>query len=155
MTYRITLLGKQDRAAFASGSEPLDRYFRERATQDVRRRVASCFVAIDETEAAAGFYTIAATSLVLDKLPPEQAKRLPRYPVVPAVLLGRLAVASTHQGKRLGGALVADALLRATQSEIMAYAMVVEAKDEQAARFYEHLGFLRVGDDRLRLIRAL
>jgi GNAT superfamily N-acetyltransferase len=155
MTYRIELLGKQDRAGFASGSEPLDRYFRERVTQDVRRRVASCFLAIDEADEIAGFYTIAATSLVLDKLPAEQAKKLPRYPAVPAVLLGRLAVATAHQGKRLGGALVADALARATRSEIMAYAMIVEAKDDQAERFYEHLGFVRLGDDRLRLIRAL
>ncbi len=155
MTYRIELLGKQDRTAFVSGSEALDRYFRERVTQDVRRRVASCFLALDDAESIAGFYTIAATSLVLDKLPADQAKKLPRYPVVPAVLLGRLAVATDHQGKRLGGALVADALLRATRSEIMAYAMIVEAKDDQATRFYEHLGFVRLGDDSLRLIRAL
>jgi len=155
MSYRIALLGKQDRTAFDSGSEALDRYFRERVTQDVRRRVASCFVAIDEADGIAGFYTIAATSLVLDTMSDEQARRLPRYPVVPAVLLGRLAVATAHQGKRLGGALVADALLRATRSEVMAYAMIVEAKDAPAARFYAHLGFTRLRDDQRRLIRAL
>ncbi|MEG3146370.1 GNAT family N-acetyltransferase [Sphingomonas sp. RT2P30] len=155
MSYRVALLGKQDRAAFVSGSAALDRYFRERISQDVRRRVASCFVALDDSDAVAGFYTIAATSLVLDQLSPDQAAKLPRYPVVPAVLLGRLAVATAHQGKRLGGALLADALLRATRSEVMAYAMIVDAKDEAAARFYAHHGFVRLGDDRLRLIRAL
>ena len=85
----------------------------------------------------------------------DHAKRLPRYPVIPAVLLGRLAIAKSHQGKRLGGALVADALLRAARSEVMAYAMVVDAKDEAAVRFYEHLGFTRLDDDPRRLIRAL
>ena len=153
--YRIELLGAHDRSAFVSGSDALDRYIREQAKQDIRRRVASCFVAIDTDGIIAGYYTIAATSLILDKLSPERAKRLPRYPSIPAVLLGRLAVAQAHQGKRLGGALVADALLRATRAEVMAYAMVVDAKDEQAANFYEHLGFERLGDDPRKLIRSL
>ena len=153
--YRIELLGAHDRSAFASGSEALDRYLQQQAKQDMRRRVASCFVAVDAAGAVAGFYTIAASSLVLDLLPAEQAKRLPRYPTVPAVILGRLAVGQAHQGKRLGGALVADALLRATRAEIMAYAMIDDAKDDAAVRFYEHLGFMRLGDDQRRLIRAL
>jgi GNAT superfamily N-acetyltransferase len=152
--YRIEPLAKQDRTTFASGSDDLDRYLPEQASQDVRRRVASCFVAVADDQIA-GFYTIAATSLVLDLIPSDRARRLPRYPTIPAVLLGRLAVATAHQGKRLGGALVADALLRATRADIMAYAMIVDAKDESAARFYEHLGFERLADARTRLIRAL
>ena len=101
------------------------------------------------------YCAIRPTALILDKLPPERAKRLPRYPSIPAVLLGRLAVAQAHQGKRLGGALVADALLRATLTEVMAYAMIVDAKDAQAVSFYEHLGFERLGDDLSKLIRSL
>ncbi len=153
--YRIEPLARHDRTAFTSGSELLDRYLRERAGQDMRRRVASCFVAVDEAGAIAGFYTIAASSLVLDLLPADEAKRLPRYPVIPAVLLGRLAIAKAHQGKRLGAALVADALLRGARTEVMAYAMIVDAHDEPAARFYEHLGFARLGGVGPRLIRAL
>ena len=153
--YRIELLGAHDRSAFVSGSHALDRYLREQAKQDMRRRVASCFVAIDNDGIIAGYYTIAATSLILDKLSTERIKRLPRYPSIPAVLLGRLAVAQAHQGKRLGGALVADAFLRAARAEVMAYAMVVDAKDEQATKFYEHLGFERLGDDPRKLIRSL
>ena len=161
--YRIELLARHKRDNFACGSPELDSYLRERAAQDMRRRVASCFVALDDSGddsgddagAIAGYYTLAATSLVLDQLADERAKRLPRYPAIPAVLLGRLAVALTHQGKRLGGALVADALLRASRSEVMAYAMVVDAKDESAARFYADLGSERLGDDRRRLLRAL
>jgi GNAT superfamily N-acetyltransferase len=153
--YCIQLLDAHDRSAFACGSDALDRYLQQQAKQDMRRRVASCFVAVDAAGEIAGFYTIAASSLVLDLLPAEQAKRLPRYPTVPAVLIGRLALAKAHQGKRLGGALLADAILRATRAEVMAYAMIVDAKDEAAVRFYQHLGFARLGDDGRRLIRAL
>lgn len=153
--YRIELLNAHDRSRFASGSAVLDRYLQQQAKQDMRRRVASCFVALDISGNIAGFYTLAASSLLLDLLPAERAKRLPRYPVVPAVLLGRLAVAQSHQGKSLGSALVADALLRATRAEAMAYAMIVDAKDDAAVRFYQHLGFTRLGDDGQRLIRTL
>jgi GNAT superfamily N-acetyltransferase len=153
--YAIEALGSQDRSAFISGSAALDSYLRERASQDVKRRVASCFVAMTDDGGLAGYYTIAATGLAFGDLPPARANKLPRYPVIPAILLGRLAVAQVHQGKRLGGALVADALARAEESKIMAYAMVVDAKDEGAARFYEHLGFERLSGAPLRLIRKL
>ena len=141
MAYRIEPLGEHDRKTFCSGSEPLDRYFRERVSQDVRRRVASCLVAVAEDGAVAGFYTLASTALLFTNLPPEKAKALPHDPLIPAVLLGRLAVNEKHRDIGLGGALVVDALLRATRAEIMAYALVVDAKDDSAARFYLRLGF--------------
>lgn len=153
--FRIEPLGKHDRKRFVCGSAELERYFREQVTQDVKRRLAFCFVAVDEENSVAGFYTLAATSIALDRLSAERVKHLPRYPVVPAVLLGRLAVAATHQGKRLGGVLVADALMRSNRSEIVGHLMVVDAKDEGAASFYEHLGFERLPDDRRRLVRRL
>jgi GNAT superfamily N-acetyltransferase len=101
----------------------------------------------------AGYYTIAATGLGFGDLPPARAKKLPRYPMIPAILLGRLAVATAHQGKRLGGAHVADALARAEESDIMAYAMVVDVKDTEAVRFYAHLGFESLLDNASRLLR--
>ncbi len=153
--YRIERLADQDRGAFSSGSEALDRYFREGVTQDARRRIAYCFVAIGPDGDLAGFYTLSATSVLLDRLPPARAKRLPRHPLVPAILLGRLAVAQSHQGKRLGAALVADALIRARSGDVSGHLMVVDAKDEQVARFYEHLEFTRFADDSRRLVRAL
>ena len=125
-----------------SGSALLDRYFREQAAQDVRRRIATCFVAVEiATEAVAGYYTLAATSLVLDALAPNLARKLPRYPIVPAVLLGRLAVVAAYQRQGLGSALLANALRRAAAAELGVYAMVVDAKDDAARRFYEHYGF--------------
>jgi len=153
--YRIEPLGNHDRRSFTCGSEVLDRYFREQVSRDARRRVASCFVAVCAEGDVAGYYTLAATAIALDALPAERAMKLPRYPVVPAILLGRLAIATGHQGKRLGGAMLADAILRSTRSDITGYAMVVDAKDETAARFYEHLEFMRLPGDPLRLIRIL
>src|SRR5207244_6568625 len=130
------------------GSEALDRYFREMVTQDIRRRIAKCFVAVDENESVAGYYTICATSVGLGELPPARAKKLPRYPAIPAVLLGRLAISSEHQGKQLGALLIVYACERAARSDIAALLILVDANDESAARFYAHLGFERSGYDR-------
>jgi GNAT superfamily N-acetyltransferase len=137
------LSGGHDRAQFSSGSDPLDRYFREQASQDIKRRVAACFVAVSvETGHVAGFYTLTAASIALGDLSPDMARKLPRYSVVPAALLGRMAVARSHQGKGLGGVLVANAVLRAARAEMGVFAMLVDAKDESAQRFYEHYGFM-------------
>jgi hypothetical protein len=81
----------QDRSTFNSGSEPLDSYFRERVMQDVRRRVTACFVALSNDGPIAGYYTLASASVFLGDLPAKLIKKLPRYPSVPAVRMGRLA----------------------------------------------------------------
>lgn len=135
-----------DRAAFNSDSEPLNRYLREQVTQDVRRRVAACFVALADGKRIAGYYTLASASLLVADLPASTGKKLPRYPTVPAVRMGRLAVDQAFKGLGLGGALLADALDRAARSEISAYALMGDAKDEAAATFYQHHGFLALPD---------
>lgn len=132
-----------DRESFASGVEPLDRYLRQQAGQDARRRVASCFVLVaGHDPAPIGYYTLAATSLALAELPEALAKRLPRYPVVPATLMGRLAVDARRQGQGHGELLLLDAFSRALRNEIASYAFVVDAKDDKSARFYRHHGFI-------------
>lgn len=135
-----------DHSAFDSGSEPLNRYLREQVGQDVRRRVAACFVAVADGNRIAGYYTLASASLLLAELPASIGKKLPRYPTVPAVRLGRLAVDRTFKGQGLGGALLADALDRAARAEIAAYALMVDAKDEAAGAFYRHHGFIALPD---------
>ena len=135
-----------DRAAFDSDSAPLNRYLRERVAQDVRRRVAACFVALADGQRIAGYYTLASASLLLADLPASTGKKLPRYPTVPAVRMGRLAVDRAFKGQGLGGALLADALDRAARAEIAAYALMVDAKDESAADFYRHHGFIALPD---------
>jgi len=91
----------------------------------------------------AGYYTLAATSVLLNDLPAGVAKRLPRYPAVPATLLGRLAVASEYQGQRLGELLLMDALRRCweTSKTIGSTAVITDAKDAGAQRFYEKYDF--------------
>lgn len=153
-TFRIEALsGEHDRSQFTSGSVPLDRYFREQASQDIKRRVATCFVAIPATqEQVAGYYTLAATSIALSAVAADIVKKLPRYPIVPAALLGRLAISREWQRKGLGSILLADALLRTARTELGVFAMLVDAKDEAARRFYEHFGFTVLLDHDRRLM---
>jgi GNAT superfamily N-acetyltransferase len=136
----VPLSAEHDRSTFASGSEPLDDYFLERVTQDIRRSVAACFVALTADDRVVGYYTLASASLVLATLPPETARKLPRYPTIPSVRLGRLAVHQVFRGQGLGGAMLADALARAARSEIAAFAMTVDAKNEAALTFYLNHG---------------
>ncbi len=145
--FLIEVLGPaHDRTEFASGVEALDRYFRQQVTQDVRRRATACYVAIDVVTAkVAGYYTLAAASVALTDLPEPLAKRLPRYPSVPVARLGRLAVDQAYRGRQLGASLLWDAAMRALRSEIAVYALVVDAKDDQAVRFYRHHGFATFG----------
>lgn len=141
------LHAEHDRRAFDCGVTALDRYLREQASQDVRRRVATCFVACAQDGRIAGYYTLASASVLLNELPPDLRKKLPRYPTVPAVRLGRLAVDRDFKGSGLGAALLADALTRAARSEIAAYAMLVDAKDQAASAFYQHHGFIALSAD--------
>jgi GNAT superfamily N-acetyltransferase len=140
------LAPEHKRSSFDCGVAALDRYLREQATQDERRRVAACFVALADDDRVAGFYTLASASVRLADLPDELVKKLPRYPTVPAVRMGRLAVDLGFRGRGLGGALLADALTRALHAEIAAWALLVDAKDDAASRFYHHHGFIALPD---------
>jgi predicted GNAT family N-acyltransferase len=155
--FRVEALAPEhDRAGFACGSEPLDRYLREQASQDIRRRTSACYVAIDEQSVAmAGYYTLAASSVPLTDLSAEMAKKLPRHPLVPVARLGRLAVGTAHLGQQLGAALLWDASQRAMQSGMGVFAVVVDAKDENATAFYKHHGFTAFSSNPLALVLPL
>lgn len=157
MAFRPEVLrAEHDLKAFSCGAEPLDRYLREQANQDIRRRVSACYVAIDEaTSAIAGYYTLAAGGVPLDEMPSQLAKRLPRYASVPVVRMGRLAIDQHYRGKKLGAALLWDAVLRATRSEIAAFALVVDAKNDAAADFDRHHGFFALDDQQRRWLLPL
>jgi GNAT superfamily N-acetyltransferase len=156
MLFRVIPLEQiHDRSTFNSGSESLDTYFRERVTQDIRRRITACFVALSSDNRIVGYYTLASTSVFLGDLPEKYIKKLPRYPSVPAVRMGRLAVDLAFKGQGLGGALLADALQRVIRSEIAAYALVVNAKDRKAALFYLHHGFIELSNEPLTLFLPL
>ena len=144
-----------DRSSFASGIEPLDRYFRSQASQDARKHIAAPFVLVLPDGTIAGYYTLSSTAVKLSELPAEAARRLPRYPLVPATLLGRLAVDKRLQGRGYGRFLLADALFRALRSEIASYAVIVEAKDDAARRFYERESFLPFPETPTKLFRPM
>lgn len=135
------LRADHQRNEFECGDVDLDRYFKTQVTQDVRRHVAHCFVAVNSLGEVAGYYTLAAASVLLSDLPQSLAKKLPRYPTVPVAKMGRLAVSQSAQHVGLGSALLADALTRVFQADVAAYAMVVDAKHQEAALFYEKHGF--------------
>jgi predicted N-acetyltransferase YhbS len=137
------LAAGHDRKSFSCGVLALDRYLQVQATQDIRRRIGNCFIACDGTGQIAAYYTFSAASLPLADLPPDEAKRVPRYPLLPAGLIGRLAVDMRFQRQGLGGALVIDAARRANGAAPAIFALVVDAKDEAAVSFYERLGFRR------------
>lgn len=154
--FRLALLDdSHDRSAFNSGTPALDNYFRERVTQDVRRRVATCFVALTDDQRVAAYYTLASASVPLTDLPEATIKKLPRYRAVPTIRMGRLAVDQAFKGQGLGGAMLGDALTRAARAEIAAYALVVDAKDETAAKFYEHHGLIPLPGSPLTLFLPL
>jgi len=136
------LSARHDRESFASGVEQLDTYLLRRAGPEARRRVATCFVLVGNDEhVPIGYYTLAVTGMALAELPEALAERLPHYPMVPATLMGRLAVDARHQRQGHGEFMLLDALSRALRNEIASYAFVVDAKDEEAARFYQRFGF--------------
>lgn len=134
------LSDKHDRQEFSCCTPVLDRYLQIQAGQDVRRRITNCFVAVGNS-GIAGYYTLSASSLPMSDLPVMLAKKLPRYPVLPAALVGRLAVDRRFAGRSLGAALLYDAIQRSLRADPVVYALVVEAKDIAAVGFYKHFGF--------------
>jgi GNAT superfamily N-acetyltransferase len=134
-----------DRTRFDCGIGELDDYIRRRARQDRDRFVAAVFVlVIGDDEVIVGFYTLSSLSILLEDLPLALAKKLPRYPDVPATLIGRLAVDARFRGKGHGESLLMDALRRVLDlsAEVASAAVVVDAKTDEARAFYERYGFI-------------
>lgn len=145
--FRIEQLVKQDRSSFDCGTAVLNDYLKTRARKDQQRHFSTCYLAVaNDTEAIAGFYTISSSSINLDQLSPVTRKKLPRYNNVPVVRIGRLAVDQSCHGRGLGSALIHDAIERVIRSGIGVYAVVVDAKDDTAVAFYEHMGFIKLED---------
>jgi predicted GNAT family N-acyltransferase len=153
--YRIEPLAeKHNRASFSCGVEALDRYLQKQASQDVRKKVAAVFVITPDGETVAGFFTLSAHVVRLDDLPESFAKKLPRYPNIPATLLGRLAVSKDFRGQGVGELLLLDALRRAlaNTSEVASAAVVVDAKDQKVREFYLRYGFVPLPSQADRLV---
>lgn len=158
------LSSEHGRLAFTCGVAALDRYLQVQAGQDARRRIANCFVAVpspvlsprssdapQKATVIAGYYTLSAAGIPIVDLPPEQTKRLPRYPVLPTALIGRLAVDRRFAGRSLGAALIFDAIQRVARADPAVFALIVDAKNDRAAAFYSHFGFTPFAGAPLRL----
>jgi GNAT superfamily N-acetyltransferase len=146
---------RNDRKSFTCGAGALDLYLEEHATQDVRRKANAVFVLVARAEpkVVLGYFTLCAASLAPGIVPEGAREHLPRYPVVSATLLGRLAVADSYQGKGLGGVLLVRALRKAYENaDIVGASMVIaDVLDERAAGFYAAHGFIRLPES-MRLV---
>ena len=144
-----------DRSSFTCGVDSLDRYLKTQAGQDIRRKANAVFILTEPGEPARmlGYYTLCAMTISQGDVPEEARKHVPRYPLVSATLIGRLAVARERQGQFMGAVLLADALQRAFESAstVGSSMVMVDALDEPAAGFCAAHGFVRLPDS-LRLV---
>lgn len=152
MTWRIEPLSQShSRGYFDCGDEALNRFIRQYARQQQARGLNGRYVALPETsETVVGFYRLSAGSVAFSEL--DAALKLPRYPI-PVARLGRLAVDRAWQRQGVGQALLAHAfkLIIALAEQIGIYAVVVDAKHEQAKAYYQRLGFMPCQDQTLTL----
>ncbi len=139
---------KHNRAAFSCEQESLNAYLKERASQEIKKRVAAVYVLTTDGKAIAGYYTLSQYAIDAGNLPPNLVDnlRLPRYDRLPATLLGRLARSEEFKGAGIGELLLMDALRRALahSRNIASVAVVVDAIDEKARAFYRRYGFIDV-----------
>ena len=133
-------LCKHDRAAFTGGNDRIDSYFRQTVSQDVKRGYAACYVLVERSSGkVAGFYTLSSHSIPLIDVPADVARKLPRYPSIPAVLIGWLGRDLAFRGQHIGPMLLADAIARLAAAPVGIHAICADAIDAAAAAFYrEH-----------------
>jgi GNAT superfamily N-acetyltransferase len=145
---------KHVRSDFSCGKDSLDNYIRKQASQDLKRRVATVFVLLDDPELnVLAYYSLSAYTVDVTVLDQAFAKHLPRYPLLPATLLGRLAVDSRQKGQRFGELLLVDALRRSLDvaAQVASLAVIAEALDEEALNFYIKYGFQQFKQDPMKL----
>lgn len=139
---------KHDRAAFSCEQETLDRYLKERATQEIKKRVAAVYVLTPDGKTIAGYYTLSQYAIEAGEWPPEllQQLHLPKYDKLPATLLGRLARSQEFRERGLGELLLMGALKRALEHSrnVASVAVGVDAIDENARAFYRRYGFIDI-----------
>lgn len=147
------LQGHHDTKAFTCGVAALDDWFRRTATQHARKGISRTFVAVDDdSRQLLGFYSLTVGQASSETLPESVARGLPR--LLPIALLGRLAVSASVQGEGVGGMLLIDALRRVAgvSTQVGISVILVDAKDQKAAEFYEHFGFQRLPDSEHKLV---
>ncbi len=159
MDWREESLGRHHhRAAFDCGSPELNEYLQRYARRNHERGGAKTFVAVspDDPDRNLGYYSIAPGVIESEQAPEDIRRRLGRYPI-PVFRLARLAVDHSAQRQGLGGALLFAAAERAlaVAEEVGGVALAIDAKDEDAAKWYERFGALRLRDEPLQLLLPL
>jgi predicted GNAT family N-acyltransferase len=132
------------RSDFCCGKDSLDNYIHKQASQDLKRRVSTVFVLTDDPDInVLAYYTLSTYTIEIQELDQAFAKQLPRYPLLPATLLGRLAVDQKQKGKGFGELLLIDALKKSLYAsvQVASLAVIAEALDEEASNFYIKYGF--------------
>ncbi len=146
--WRVEILdGHVDADTFACGVDALDRYLQHQASQDSRRGFAAVYLARGDDSRVLGYYTLSMAGVPVERVPSDLRAKMPRYPSVPAIRLGRIAVSLEARGRGLGEFLLMDAMTRALKNEVAWAAFIVDAKDEVARAFYLRYGFLAFADD--------
>lgn len=150
MTYlTIPLSASHKREDFSCGKSPLDNYLHKQVSQDIKRRLAACFILPDEGNKIKGYYTLSNDSIPAEDLPEDIKNKMPRaYRNLPTTLLGRLAVESSCKGQGIGKLLLMDALRRAhdVSANIGSMSVIVDPLDEDAEAFYSYFGFIKLPD---------
>jgi len=146
----IFILDKtHNRKAFECEEQQLTDYIKKQVSQDIKKRLAVCFVAIDNDNNLIGYYTLSSESLGREKIPDKYLKKVPQNYNAPVILLGRLARNITAKGIGLGEHLLLDALFRAftlSDESIGAMAVIVDPMHQFAIKFYEKYGFEQLPD---------
>jgi predicted GNAT family N-acyltransferase len=159
INFEIELLASHhDKAAFNCGNDRLDLYLHVTATQDKKRNIAIPYVIFDkERQKIIGYYTLSMSGINLEELPQDLAKKLPRYPIVGVNLIGRLAVSNDYRGYGWGKLLIMDALHRSLRisKATASFAVVVEAIDAEAVKFYQRFDFQAFPDREFKLFRTI
>jgi ribosomal protein S18 acetylase RimI-like enzyme len=147
---KIQLLEKKhNRKAFTCEEDTLTEYIRKQVSQDIRKRLAICFVAVDNEQNVIGYYTLTSESLGRELIPDKYLKQVPENYNAPVILLGRLARDIRVKGTGLGEHLLLDALFRSyklSNNSIGAMAVVVDPINEKAVAFYKKYGFEQLPD---------
>jgi len=141
------LSNEHNRKDFSCGKNLLDNYFWKQAKQDVKRKLSACFIKVEEKDKISGYYTLSSSSISNDLVPESFKNKLPKsYLSIPVILLGRLAIDKSFQGKGIGKYLLIDSLKRCyyTSKSIGAFAVIVDPLDIEAERFYEKYGFIKL-----------
>jgi GNAT superfamily N-acetyltransferase len=129
-------------AQFDCGVEALNKYLQSLASPDIKRGMAQVYIAVDKS-IVVGYYSLSPFSILFSELPEKLSKKYPPNKDVPCWLIGKLARSLSVKGQGIGEFLLLDAMKRIKQGACVygGFCIIVDTKDDKAARFYKKYGF--------------